>query len=212
MHYARLTKRGAAGAAGPERASGRTCSVVGCRRKHHANGYCSAHARRFAAYGNPEATPIARSRDPGRRAFFDALVASPPEADGCVLWPYRLTRSGYGQISIDNRTHKVHRALLLAVAGPPPSMDMDAAHICNVRHCVNPRHLRWSTRQANVHDKRAAGTHGQRLSAENALAICRERGTLSAIAKRYGVSESTIHNVRSGKTWGWLTGRHRSRT
>lgn len=31
----------------------RLCSIDGCNTKHHANGYCGAHNRRWKTYGDP---------------------------------------------------------------------------------------------------------------------------------------------------------------
>lgn len=33
-----------------------------------------------------------------------------------------------------------------------------------------------------------------------------ETSTQHALAKKYGVSQSTINHIRKGRTWAWLTG------
>jgi DNA-binding transcriptional regulator YiaG len=75
---------------------------------------------------------------------------------------------------------------------------------------VNPQHLRWATPTENAADKI---THGRNLSreahpnaklTEEAVAIIRrkERGVTHAdLAKRFGVSKSTIAMVSSGRNW-----------
>jgi hypothetical protein len=44
------------------------------------------------------------------------------------------------------------------------------------------------------------------LTEDDVRAIRRARGleTLHQLASKYGVGQTTIHNIHSGKTWSWL--------
>lgn len=67
------------------------------------------------------------------------------DADGCWKWRGRLDRDGYGETSITgpagSKNVRAHRVVFAAVIGPIPA-DHDIDHICWVRDCVNPAHLR----------------------------------------------------------------------
>ena len=56
----------------------------------------------------------------------------------CVLWTGHKDRDGYGRRHAGRSAHQIAYE---QVYGPiPPGMDVD--HICFVRACVNPEHLR----------------------------------------------------------------------
>jgi hypothetical protein len=64
----------------------------------------------------------------------------------CWLWTGARTAKGYGQIRVQGVTMYVHRyALTLAGIEPGESVD----HICHVKHCVRPDHLRPATNKQN---------------------------------------------------------------
>lgn len=65
------------------------------------------------------------------------------DGNGCWKWHGALDRDGYG-ISTPFGGHAsrgVHRLVFAAVVGPIPT-GHDVDHICWVRDCVNPSHLR----------------------------------------------------------------------
>lgn len=80
--------------------------------------------------------------------------AIPEPNTGCFLWTKGTTREGYGK----------HRIAFEKVYGPvPKGMDLD--HICRVKCCVNPDHLRIVTRSQNMRYavfQRALATHCKR--------------------------------------------------
>lgn len=48
-----------------------------------------------------------------------------------------------------------------------------------------------------------------KLTQEDVLAIYNEtKLTQHAMAKKYGVSQSTINHIRKGRTWKWLTDKY----
>lgn len=106
-----------------------------------------------------------------------------------------------------------HRLVCIASNGPTEGR-LDAAHSCGNRTCINPRHLSWKTRSANEADKLRHGTanrgerHGRsKLTTTDVLAIRSLVETLkrSEIAAMYGVSLTTVSEIRSGSKWGWLS-------
>lgn len=159
-----------------------------------------------------------KARKGEAQEWLRSFLAYPPATDECVLWPFscnRAGREGYPQIAIGRRPHRVSRIVLAELVGPPPHPQSQAAHapvICHEPRCVNPRHLRWATPADNMADKLLDGTHNRgsagraELTEVRALAIYHAGGTQAAIAKRYGVSRSTVASIKVGARWSWLTG------
>jgi hypothetical protein len=78
---------------------------------------------------------------------------------------------------------------------------------------MNPRHLRWATRTENNEDAVAAGTwmKGERaraakLTRAEVLEIRRlgPKMLQGDLAAMFGVRDSAISRILSGKRWGWL--------
>lgn len=73
---------------------------------------------------------------------------SPCPTSGCWLWLMGLT-DGYARSRIAGRLWLVHRWIWEKVKGPiPEGMVLD--HMCRVRSCVNPDHLRVVTKGQNT--------------------------------------------------------------
>jgi hypothetical protein len=69
---------------------------------------------------------------------------------GCWLWTAYITRDGYGRLKVDGRMVLAHRYSFEAAHGAiPAGLVMD--HLCRVRRCVNPDHLRAVTQRENVY-------------------------------------------------------------
>ena len=74
----------------------------------------------------------------------------PEPNTGCWLWMSAVTPRGYGVATIGTaHTGRAHRLVWTRLRGPIPcGMVLD--HICRVRLCVNPDHLRVVTPAQNV--------------------------------------------------------------
>jgi hypothetical protein len=133
----------------------------------------------------------------------------------CVIWPFGKAKSGYGVLTINKKDWSAHRRVAFLYHGEPPAKNMHAAHKCGVRDCVNPEHIYWATPAQNASDKLKHGTdhrgenHGQsQLTESQVKEIYRLKGIVSqgTLSQRYGVSQPTISDIHTGRTWGWLTG------
>lgn len=137
------------------------------------------------------------------------------ETDECVLWPYSLNTSGYGQINHEGRSERVHRLSCERAHGAPPTPEhTDAAHSCRNRDCLNPRHLRWATRAENLADCVKDGTDNRGPRHSNAkltvfdvqsirhYAACGTK--YQVLADHFGVARKTIGNLVRGTYWSWL--------
>lgn len=149
-------------------------------------------------------------------AFLRAAVTA--QTDECISWPFgKFVRNGYGAVWFNNKQRCAHRAALILATGQDRA-GYDAAHSCNQRACINPRHLSWKTRFENAQDKHAHGTivrgeacRGSKLTEAQVTEIVQRFDAQShvEIARFYGVAPQTITAIANGSTWSWLTGRNR---
>ena len=68
---------------------------------------------------------------------------------GCWLWHGTMYPTGYGTISFNGKHISVHRLAYIRAYGPIPK-GLVVDHICHMRACVNPDHLRLLTIGENV--------------------------------------------------------------
>ncbi|MGW4467511.1 HNH endonuclease signature motif containing protein [Micromonospora sp. NPDC004704] len=79
-------------------------------------------------------------------AFFRG-VASAPSMTACWIWGGQADRHGYGRFGKGGKlAHR--RAYELAIGPIPAGLVID--HLCEVRLCVNPSHLKATTQRENI--------------------------------------------------------------
>lgn len=97
---------------------------------------------------------MAMPRTDSMERFMDKVLPEP--MTGCWLWAGAVSWNGYGKFSErvgpgrnDFVTAIAHRWIMEQEYGPiPPGLQVD--HICRVRCCVNPRHLRMVSARENL--------------------------------------------------------------
>jgi hypothetical protein len=119
------------------------------------------------------------------REMFDAKWTPEPNT-GCWLWVGTITGGGYGMFHSPSLKKMVmaHRWSWEAYRGPIPS-GLRIDHMCRVRSCVNPDHLRVVSHRQNCVDnslsvsaKNVVKTHcdhGHPFDSANTK-ICQDRG------------------------------------
>src|SRR6185436_14909641 len=119
-----------------------------------------------------------------------------------LLWPVSRNHRGYAQMRHDGTCREVHRLVCIATDGMPASR-MDAAHSCGVRHCVNPGHIRWRTRSANLIEGKNVGEGHVRttLTTEQVKLIRADTRNRRVLAALYRVHRDTITNIQKRRTW-----------
>lgn len=193
------------------------CTVDGCCKpvKVKSRGLCNTHYLRFRKYGRADGGGTLRGEP---EAFYQSKIL-PCDDDECLIWPFARNESGYGRMfSRDGETTLVHRRACRDRNGSPPSDEHEAAHICGKGHegCVNPRHLKWSTRIENMADMVGHGTSTKKprgsthprakLTESEVREIRATQGTAkrSDVASRFGVSEATVKAIYARRVWAWL--------
>lgn len=187
------------------------CSIDGCNRQIHGRGWCKAHYLRWMRHG----APLAGGTSPGEPLAW-LTTHTPHQGDDCLKWPYATHPDGRpGQIMFDGLPVYAYRVMCILAHGQPPTTGLDVAHSCGKGHegCVNPRHLRWATRSENVADRTTHGTDNRgsrcaasKLSEADVRQIRLMLGTAKQrdIAKAFGVDETTIGDIKAGRTWAWM--------
>lgn len=164
--------------------------------------------RYWARTGTPEEKFWARVD-----TFWDRVEKGPD----CWLWLGAKSTWGYGMIKIDGKMRHAHRLSWEIHNGPIPEGLM-VCHHCDVRDCVNPKHLFLGTAADNVHDMDAKGRRGRghrvrvthrgenhqaaKLSDAEFAAIQEALVTgepKRAIARRFGISHTYVQKIARGE-------------
>lgn len=150
-----------------------------------------------------------RNKGNGKAIKFirEALASA---TDDCILWTFATMPNGYGHFGYLGKVHYAHRYVCEQAHGPMQAPGLHAAHSCHRRNCINLRHISWKTLSENMLDKRDNGTANNawwgrkgKLTAEQAAEIVglKDKEPQATTAKRFGVTESNIRKIQTGKTW-----------
>jgi len=192
-------------------ADSRICSVDGCGKIAEKRGWCNMHYSRWRKHGDVNAL-ICKTRPREALAFIE--FAKTYRGHDCLNWPYSQTSNGYSKIGGGEQgTRLPHRLVCEAAHGSSPSSELQVAHNCGNRLCVNPNHLRWATCCENHADKIGHGTSNRgarnglaKLTAAEVSRIRELRGEFPQrkIAEMFGITQANVCAIQSGKSWGWL--------
>jgi hypothetical protein len=138
---------------------------------------------------------------------------------GCWIWTAATKEHGYGVLGLGGRSDgiiKAHRASYMLFRGDIPK-DKVVMHLCNNPSCVNPDHLKLGTRKENQRYMVECGRHkfpdnrGERATWSKlnesqvtevlAAKLNKVKGVGTALARKFGVSKSTIYQIWYGKNW-----------
>lgn len=158
-----------------------------------------------------------------KKALLAMLLArSEPQANGCRYFlkvrrsrnPSRFVKN-YGVLVLDGVHEYAHRLMYRLTKGPIPA-GFEVLHTCDTPPCIEPAHLIVGTHGDNMKDMRAKGrwrhgakprgtaVHTSKLTEDEVLAIRADPRGPIVVAREYGISKSTVKDIRSRKIWSWL--------
>lgn len=128
--------------------------------------------------------------------------------------------NGYLKVSVvlpsgKQATRRVSRLVCRAFHGAPPFEGAQASHLSGDKTDNRPDNLAWESAKQNCARKVAHGT--QQTGARNGNArLTREQvvqvfvrvyagESQAALAREFGVDNSTVNNIKSGRTWTHVT-------
>ncbi len=140
---------------------------------------------------------------PLEQRFFGSFEADPNS--GCWLWTGHLKNTGYARIKDQKREFQAHRVSLELHTGESAAGRL-VLHSCDTPCCVNPNHLRFGTDAENAADKVKRGRakyigQAPRIPSQDRagiLAAIHDGGSNKGIARKFGVSPSSVRRYREG--------------
>lgn len=130
---------------------------------------------------------------------------------GChICTSHRPNTHGYPQLWANGGNNNMHRVLYIEAFGELPP-EIVVRHTCDVRLCINLEHMVPGTHAENDNDKNERGRRntakgenagGAKLSLAKVVSIREREGTQRALGEEFGVSQSQISRIKSGKRWG----------
>ncbi len=133
--------------------------------------------------------------------------------DGCWEWQGHILHNGYGQASVGGKLFRAHRLSFSLFCGDIPEGIL-VLHKCDNRKCVRPDHLFLGSHSDNMQDCVAKGRIARSIGESNPaakLTYSQVHGIkvralagepVRYIAEEFGVSQSLVRQIRSGKKWG----------
>ena len=138
----------------------------------------------------------------------------------CIEHKQKGSNGGYGNTTFNGRKIPLHRKVYCVAneVSPESISGLVVRHRCDNPRCINPEHLELGTVKDNVHDciSRGRARRGVSKGEANGCAVLtaqqvqtirekyqrysRTNGT-PQLAKRYGVSHQTIHQIVTYNSW-----------
>lgn len=185
------------------------CSVGECGKRAVGRGLCSAHYAKWQKYGDPLTVKQAQKHGLTLEERFWSSVKT---GDGCWEWQAGRDPNGYGRIAVAAYPMLAHRLSWEIAHRVKLTPAQHVLHKCDNPCCVRPSHLMLGDQAANMADKMSKGRHKYGTSMGEAhgcakLADADIRAIRSSaeagvhLAKAYGVTPTTISDVRNRRIW-----------
>jgi hypothetical protein len=155
-----------------------------------------------------------------RKRFEDKFIKK--DEKSCWIWVGASCGKyiKYGSFRINGTTDKPHRIMYRIHKGQIPE-GLWICHTCDNSLCINPNHLFLGTPADNAHDRDKKGRQVAMKGEEHGMSKLTQKSIIEIkasmhrfitayhkleinLAKKYGVTKTTIRDVRRGKTWKWF--------
>lgn len=138
------------------------------------------------------------------------------EMSKCVDHGKRKYAAGYTYVRYNGKRVRLHRLVYCQKVGVAlEAIDgLVVRHTCDNAWCINPEHLIIGTQADNIRDAVARGrnakgtSNGQSKLTPEAVMYCRKHYVAyhpefggAALARRFGVDCTVVHDAIKGKTW-----------
>lgn len=165
--------------------------------------YCIDCGKRLSAWYVKRCYPCrgkqSRCENPEKRFWKGVEKTS---ETGCWIWKDARSKAGYGQFRVNNNLIYTHRFSYELHHGKITN-GRHVCHTCDNPPCNQPLHLFLGTHRNNMEDAAKKLHHAKKLTKEDVQWIkdnFRE-GQTAAIAKKFGVSRTSITVIIKGKYW-----------
>lgn len=190
------------------------CSFDGCGRPINARGYCRGHRGQLERGEKLRPLQVQHHGYSEKKRFL--MRVGEPTATGCREWTGSIRQvKWHGQWrNAEGSIELTHRAAWRIFVGPIPE-GMFVLHKCDNPLCVNPNHLFLGSQSDNLRDmwskdRAKPGVslgekHGMsKLTADQVLEIRSSSASGADLARKLGVTQTTISEIRRRKTWNHL--------
>ena len=135
-----------------------------------------------------------------------------PELGPCWVWTGTDMGAGYGVIKVQGVMIRVHRFAYQLKHGPIPT-SVNVLHKCDNKKCCRDSHHFTGDQIANMADKVAKGRQHRPTGSLNTMSKLteelvknirsrrKEGKLLKEIAEEFGICQSTVSMICSGKRW-----------
>lgn len=125
--------------------------------------------------------------------------------NGCWIWKNSKFPDGYGKVQWGGKKKAVHRLYwLLSGRTIPDGLELCHGPGCS-RACYNPEHLMADLHSKNMIDRHRDGTMTHaKLTEAQINPIRNDIRSHRVIAEEYGVSETSIYDIKHKRTWAWV--------
>ena len=141
----------------------------------------------------------------------EELLARTSPSGECLIWQGSVGGMGYGTVRHDGRYTTTHRLQWRLSYGEIPN-GLFVMHRCDVKLCINPKHLMLGTNADNLRDASAKGRipHGETRKnsvlterAVRAMQLQYALGgiSLEKVGRIYGVCFSVARRIIRHETW-----------
>jgi len=185
------------------------CKVRGCQGVHDALGYCARHYMAFRRNGD---ATIALQEQYHGRTLAERFALRVKKGLECWTWTGATNKKGYGVMRVGStRNIMAHRVAYELECGPVPD-GLFVLHRCDNPPCVRISHLFLGTKADNIADMDAKGrrVNAQLKGAQHPSAILTETDVMAIrdsrdqgvdLANRYGVTQTTICDIKKRRSW-----------